>query len=264
MKPIEPLFLLLLLVTFIRKTAIAPQHFAVPLKRTLTLESPNTFDSMVEAPSVPDHSVEAVANAALQITAPGAIPPVPRPLPAGWVLKESRSQPDYYYYYHQETGESSWHAPVTATALQPSEEPPRKRAASEEQEPEEPAPKKAKLPQKVRTLHILRKHKDSRRPNSWRAPKITITKEEAMEEMKGFQEILLETASDADELRATFEEIARTESDCSSAKRGGDLGFFGPKKMTPEFEKTSFALEIGELSDIIETNSGFHIILRIG
>lgn len=226
---------------------------------------------MVEAPSVPDHSVEAVANAALQITAPGGLPPVPQPLPAGWVLKESRTQPDFYYYYHQETGESTWQAPVanTSDALQSSEvkapSQPRKRTASEEV-PEVPvsSSKKAKLPQKVRTLHILRKHKDSRRPSSWRMPTITITKEEAMEEMKGFQDILLESAADADELRATFEEIAKTESDCSSAKRGGDLGFFGPKKMTPEFEKTSFALQIGELSDIIETNSGYHIILRIG
>ncbi|GAX28205.1 peptidyl-prolyl cis-trans isomerase NIMA-interacting 1 [Fistulifera solaris] len=222
---------------------------------------------MVEAPAVPDHSVEAVANAALQITAPGAIPPIPRPLPAGWVLKESRSQPDCYYYYHQETGESTWQAPqaATTTALPTSEEQPRKRAASEDAAPEIPSSnKKAKLPQKVRTLHILRKHKDSRRPSSWRMPTITITKEEALEEMKGFQEILLESASDADELRATFEEIAKTESDCSSAKRGGDLGFFGPKKMTPEFEKASFALQIGEMSNIVETNSGFHIILRIG
>eukprot|EP00751_Fragilariopsis_kerguelensis_P048918 CAMPEP_0171049380 /NCGR_PEP_ID=MMETSP0736-20130129/51649_1 /TAXON_ID=186038 /ORGANISM="Fragilariopsis kerguelensis, Strain L26-C5" /LENGTH=140 /DNA_ID=CAMNT_0011501707 /DNA_START=112 /DNA_END=530 /DNA_ORIENTATION=+ len=42
---------------------------------------------------------------------------------------------------------------------------------------------------------------------------------------------VLQEESDTTELRATFEELARTESDCSSAKRGGDLGFFGRKKM---------------------------------
>ena len=67
-----------------------------------------------------------------------------------------------------------------------------------------------------------------------------------------------------DELRATFEELARTESDCTSAKRGGDLGFFGRRKMQPPVEDASFALEIGQLSNIIESSSGVHLILRIG
>jgi NIMA-interacting peptidyl-prolyl cis-trans isomerase 1 len=65
------------------------------------------------------------------------------------------------------------------------------------------------------------------------------------------------------ELRATFEELAKTESDCSSAKRGGDLGFFGRKKMQPAFEKASFGLRVGELSDVVDTSSGVHVILRL-
>ena len=117
-------------------------------------------------------------------------------------------------------------------------------------------------PSKVRILHILKKHKDSRRPSSWRQPKITATKEEATEELKGLIEILQEEIGE--DQRATFEELARTESDCSSAKRGGDLGFFGPKKMQPAFEEASFALKIGELSGIVETSSGVHVLLRIG
>ncbi|CAB9497782.1 trans isomerase NIMA-interacting 1 [Seminavis robusta] len=117
-------------------------------------------------------------------------------------------------------------------------------------------------PSKVRIFHILKKHKGSRRPSSWRQAKITATKEEAREELQGLVDILKEETG-ADQ-RATFEEIARTESDCSSAKRGGDLGFFGPKKMQPAFEEASFALEIGELSGIVETSSGVHVLLRIG
>ncbi|KAG7340572.1 parvulin-like peptidyl-prolyl isomerase [Nitzschia inconspicua] len=120
-------------------------------------------------------------------------------------------------------------------------------------------------PAEVRVLHILKKHEGSRRPSSWRNPKITATKEEAHEELQGLLEILQEEANNPKELRATFEELARTESDCSSAKRGGDLGFFGRKKMQPAFEEASFALKKGEMTKtIVDTSSGSHIILRIG
>ena len=119
-------------------------------------------------------------------------------------------------------------------------------------------------PKQVRVLHILRKHKDSRRPSSWRQPIITATREQAVQDLRGLQELLSEVQGDPAELRATLEELARTESDCSSAKRGGDLGFFGPKKMQPAFEDAAFALKVGEMSDIVETASGMHLILRIG
>jgi NIMA-interacting peptidyl-prolyl cis-trans isomerase 1 len=117
----------------------------------------------------------------------------------------------------------------------------------------------------VRVLHILKKHKDSRRPSSWRQPVIRQTVEEATDDLKGLLEILQEEEGNLDELRATFEELARTESDCSSAKRGGDLGFFGRRKMQPAFEAASFDLKVGEMTkDIVETSSGVHLILRIG
>jgi parvulin-like peptidyl-prolyl isomerase len=61
---------------------------------------------------------------------------------------------------------------------------------------------------------------------------------------------------------ASFAALAKTESDCPSANRQGDLGFFARGKMTPAFEAAAFALGIGELSDIIQTESGFHLILR--
>ena len=120
-------------------------------------------------------------------------------------------------------------------------------------------------PKEVRVLHILRKHKGSRRPSSWRNPEITATVEEAKDELRGMYEILQDEIGNPEELRATFEELAKTESDCSSAKRGGDLGYFGRKKMQPNFEAASFALKVGELTkDIVETSSGVHLILRIG
>lgn len=126
----------------------------------------------------------------------------------------------------------------------------------------------SKEPSKVRILHILKKHAQSRRPSSWRQKTITLSLEDAKEELQELLDMLLEEqqqGASLAELRATFEELARTESDCSSAKRGGDLGFFARGKMQPPFERASFALSVGELSQtLVETSSGVHILLRIG
>lgn len=62
----------------------------------------------------------------------------------------------------------------------------------------------------------------------------------------------------------TFEDLASEHSDCSSAKRGGDLGFFKRNQMQKPFEDAAFSLEIGEMSPIVETDSGVHIIKRTG
>lgn len=120
-------------------------------------------------------------------------------------------------------------------------------------------------PREVRVLHILRKHINSRRPSSWRVSNITDTKEKAMADLRELHSILSDIDPDnPKELRATFEEFAKTESDCSSAKRGGDLGFFGRKKMQPAFEKASFSLGVGQMTnDIVDTSSGVHLILRL-
>ncbi|KAL3939775.1 MAG: hypothetical protein SGARI_001247 [Bacillariaceae sp.] len=215
-------------------------------------------------------------------------------------MKQSRASPGYYYYYNMDTGLSTWDPPLVEqiqldSLPQPMEEdtPMETATAATKQQhgregteatskmKEEEEHKSAKRrktadatasssssssePKEVRVFHILKKHKGSRRPSSWRNPKITATKEEAHEELEGLLEILQDEEGNPQELRATFEELARTESDCSSAKRGGDLGFFGRKKMQPAFEAASFALKKGELTKkIVDTSSGSHILLRIG
>ena len=103
-------------------------------------------------------------------------------------------------------------------------------------------------PDQVRALHTLKKHRGSRRPASWRRSKIT--EEKAIADLEELIAILKDSEDDPKELRATFEELAKTESDCTSAKRGGDLGFFGKRKMQKPFEDASFALGIGELSGV--------------
>lgn len=62
--------------------------------------------------------------------------------------------------------------------------------------------------------------------------------------------------------KAPSSDLASKYSDCSSAKRGGDLGSFKKGAMQKPFEEASFALKVGELSEPVFTDSGVHIILR--
>lgn len=62
---------------------------------------------------------------------------------------------------------------------------------------------------------------------------------------------------------ADFAELARETSIDWSRDSGGDLGFFGPGEMIPEFEQAAMGLEVGELSGVVQTPMGFHIIKRI-
>ena len=61
-----------------------------------------------------------------------------------------------------------------------------------------------------------------------------------------------------------FADAARENSDCPSGREGGDLGWFGPGQMVPEFDKAAFEMKVDEISDVVETQFGFHILRKTG
>jgi len=61
-----------------------------------------------------------------------------------------------------------------------------------------------------------------------------------------------------------FGKLARELSiDSGSAKRDGNLGYFGRGKMVKEFETVAFSLEVGKISEPVKTQYGYHIIKRL-
>ncbi|ODN01492.1 Peptidyl-prolyl cis-trans isomerase NIMA-interacting 1 [Orchesella cincta] len=152
-------------------------------------------------------------------------------VPPGWEKRVSRSTGQAYY-LNMYTKESQWDKPTkAATPVSPSG------------------------PSKIQASHILVKHRESRRPSSWREENITRSKEEALEILMGHREKIVGG-------EVSFAELAAKYSDCSSAKRGGDLGPFARGAMQKPFEDAAFALKVGEMSGPVFTDSGVHIILR--
>ncbi|XEN37058.1 peptidylprolyl isomerase [Paraclostridium ghonii] len=81
--------------------------------------------------------------------------------------------------------------------------------------------------------------------------------EEKQKEAKKKADELCEKAKSGED----FAKLAKDNSeDKGSATNGGDLGFFSKGQMVPEFEKTAFAMEKGDVSDVVKTQYGYHII----
>ncbi|MDA8163879.1 MAG: peptidylprolyl isomerase [Desulfobacteraceae bacterium] len=100
-----------------------------------------------------------------------------------------------------------------------------------------------KQPEMVRARHIL----ISVAPNADEK-----TKKAAREKIEAIKKQL---AAGAD-----FATLAKENSQCPSSAKGGDLGFFARGQMVPAFEKVAFALQPGKVSDVVETQFGYHLI----
>jgi parvulin-like peptidyl-prolyl isomerase len=104
-------------------------------------------------------------------------------------------------------------------------------------------------PAEIAARHILISHKDAQRSETER------TREAA-------QELAEKVLAQAREPGADFAALAKEHSDGPTAGKGGDLGTFGQGKMDKAFEEAAWKLKPGEISPVVETPFGFHIIQR--
>ncbi len=99
------------------------------------------------------------------------------------------------------------------------------------------------IPERIRASHIL----------------IAFSSEDSVEKRDEKRQKIFQIKKEL-ENGADFSELARKHSDCESKSKDGDLGFFKKGKMVKPFEDAAFKLKIGEISDIVETIYGYHLI----
>ncbi|KAJ5151158.1 WW/Rsp5/WWP [Penicillium canariense] len=170
-------------------------------------------------------------------------------LPAGWEVRHSNSK-NLPYYFNPATKESHWEPPTDTDTEK------LKLYMATHHTPAARNDVDGRSEGKIRCSHLLVKHRDSRRPSSWREAEITRSKEEAIEILKVHEQRIQSGET-------SLGDLAVSESDCSSARKKGDLGFFGHGEMQKEFEDAAFALQHGQVSGIVETASGVHLIQRV-
>ncbi|KAF9469580.1 rotamase-domain-containing protein [Collybia nuda] len=153
------------------------------------------------------------------------------------------------YFYNTTSKQSVWEQPADLTQDQINQLPGAKEYLSKA--------KSGGKADQVRASHLLVKHRDSRRPSSWKEPTITRSKEEAIEILRGYESTIGGSAE-------KFGELASQHSDCSSHANSGDLGWFGRGQMQKPFEDAAYGLQVGEISEIISSDSGVHLVLRTG
>ncbi len=86
------------------------------------------------------------------------------------------------------------------------------------------------------------------------------TQEDSTEAQKQADRKKIESILKKAKAGENFGELAKEYSDCPSSKKGGDLGKFSKGQMVPEFDNVVFNMEVGEISDVVETQFGYHII----
>ena len=118
-------------------------------------------------------------------------------------------------------------------------------------------------PKQVTLRHVLIKHAQARNSFSKRTlTQVNTTKNEATAELKQMLVQLEDT--ETSELERVFSTMALERSDCGTHVTGGKLDI-QRRQMHVNFEKVAWSLEVGTLApDVIETESGCHIVMRVG
>jgi NIMA-interacting peptidyl-prolyl cis-trans isomerase 1 len=130
-------------------------------------------------------------------------------LPAGWEVRHSNSK-NLPYYFNPATKESRWEPPADTDTEK------LKVYMAQHHTPAARPDASGQGEGKIRCSHLLVKHRDSRRPSSWREAEITRSKEEAINILKGHEQRIQSGET-------SLGDLAVSESDCSSARKKGDL-----------------------------------------
>lgn len=133
-------------------------------------------------------------------------------LPAGWEVRHSNSK-NLPYYFNPQTKESRWEPPAETDSETLKHYMGQYHTANLGRQD---GAVQQTLDGKIRCAHLLVKHKDSRRPSSWREANITRSKDEAETIIQGYESRIKSGAT-------SLGDLATTESDCSSARKRGDL-----------------------------------------
>ena len=115
-----------------------------------------------------------------------------------------------------------------------------------------------------RASHVLVKHEGSARCASWRDPDGAVIRQRSKADARAvLDKIRADLAGvSPPQLYERFSALARVESDCASAKEAGDLGTLEQGEMMEEFESAVACIREGELSSIVDSESGLHLVLR--
>ena len=105
--------------------------------------------------------------------------------------------------------------------------------------------KEFQVPEQVRASHILVRPLDPNTDPNQAKAQAKAKAEDLLKKVKG---------------GADFAAVAKESSDCPSKEQGGDLGLFTRDKMVKPFADAAFAMKVGDISDLVETPFGYHII----
>ena len=109
----------------------------------------------------------------------------------------------------------------------------------------------SEMPEEVQASHILISYKGADRADA----NISRSKEDAKAEAERIRDLILNKGED-------FAKLASEYSDGPSKSKGGDLGKFKFEVMAKAFSEAAFALDVGSVSEVVETGFGFHVIKR--